>query len=52
MCGCGKGGVGTRTVYRVIYPDGSRSADFARESDAHSDNAKRDNTGRVVSAQV
>lgn len=51
MCGCSKGSGAGATVYRVIYPDGTRSPDFARQADAEADNRRRGNTGTIVPAR-
>ena len=52
MCGCGGTTRATRTVYRVVYPDGTRSPDYAIEADARRDNVRRGGTGTVTTAQV
>lgn len=51
MCGCGKNATMTRTVWRVVYPDGSRSVDYPREGDARRENNTRGGVGTVESAQ-
>jgi len=51
VCNCGKAAP-TKTVWYVVYPDSSRSADFARESDARRENKARGGTGIVASAKI
>ena len=51
MCNCSGGGR-ARTVYRVTYPDGTRSPDYTIRADAEADNARRGNSGTVVTTQV
>lgn len=52
MCNCNQSAQRTRTVWRVMWPDGNRSADYVSERDARLENSRKGGSGVVMSAQV
>lgn len=51
MCGCA-GARAARTVWYVLWPDGSRTADFDREADARAANVRAGGRGTVIAEKA